>query len=93
MGFVGSGIVGHGHPEYFDVVLQSGVFYQVYVEPFDAGVDFDLYIYDAGGNLVAQDNTCANDAYCNIFPRWSGPFRLLVKAAKGVSHFNIAVGA
>jgi hypothetical protein len=92
MSLVGSGVVGPGHSEYFDVVLQSGVLYQVYVQPTDPSVDFDLYVYDEGGNLVAQDNSYASDAYCNIIPRWTGPFRLLVKAARGVGYFNIAVG-
>jgi hypothetical protein len=91
MSLVGSGIVGPGHSEYFDVILHSGVTYQVYVRPVDGSVDFDLDIYDERGNLVAQDNTTAPDALCNITPIWTGPFRLLVKAARGVSPFNIMI--
>jgi hypothetical protein len=93
MALVGSGMVGPGQAQFFDVVLQSGVTYQVYVKPVDYSVDFDLYIYDERGNLVARDNTTAPDAYCNITPLWTGPFRLEVKSERGMSPFNIVVQA
>jgi hypothetical protein len=91
MGIVGSGIVSPGVDNYFDVVLQSGVTYQVYVKPVDGSVDFDLVIYDERGNIVAADTTPANDAYCLVTPLWTGPFRLQVKSARGMSPFNIVV--
>jgi hypothetical protein len=91
MGLVGSGILGPGQAEYFDVLLQSGVTYRVYVKPVDPTVDFDLYIRDERGNLVAWDATPAADAFCDVTPLWTGPFRLTVMAKRGLSVYNIAV--
>jgi hypothetical protein len=93
MALVGSGMVGPGGSQFFDVVLQSGVTYQVYVKPIDNSVDFDLYIYDERGNVVARDTTTAPDAYCNITPLWTGPFRMEVKSERGFSPYNIVVQA
>ena len=91
MGLVGVGVLGPGQAEYFDVVLHSGVVYSVYVAPVEQGVDFDLYVYDENGNLVQQDVSTSSDALCLITPRWTGPFRLMVKSARGFSRYNIRI--
>ena len=91
MALVGSGVLGPGQAEYFDVVLQSGVTYRVYVAPVEQGVDFDLYVYDENGNLVQQDASAASDALCFVTPRWTGPFRLMVKSARGLSLYQIRI--
>jgi hypothetical protein len=91
MSLVGHGVLGPGQAENFDVLLQSGVTYQVYVKPTDPSVDFDLYIYDESGNVVAQDNSTSSDALCNVTPLWTGPFRLHVKCARGASYYGIAI--
>jgi hypothetical protein len=91
MSLVGHGVLLPGQVEYFDVILTSGVTYQVYVKPTDPTVDFDLYIYDERRNLVAFDVTPAADAYCNVTPAWTGPFRLTVTSKRGSSAYGIAV--
>jgi hypothetical protein len=91
MPLVGSGVIGPGGSEYFDVVLSGGHTYAVLVEPFEPTVDFDLYIYDAAGNLVSQDDSTAANAYCAIRPLWTGLFRLMVKAHRGLSGYRIQV--
>jgi hypothetical protein len=91
MALVGSGVVGPGKAEYFDVILTGGVTYSVYVQPSDPSVDFDLEIYDENKNLVAQDTDTTSNALCYITPRWNGPFRLLVKSAKGTGVYSIRV--
>jgi hypothetical protein len=91
MALVGSGVLGPGQAEYFDVALRGGVSYRVYVAPVEPGVDFDLYVYDENGNLVEQDTRTASDALCYINPRWTGPFRLKVKSARGLSGYRIRV--
>ena len=91
MSLVGHGVLLPGQIEYFDVVLTSGVTYQVYVKPTDPTVDFDLYIYDEQNNLVTWDATPAADAYCTVTPVWTGPFRLKVTSNRGVSAYGIAV--
>ena len=65
--------------------------YSVYVAPSDPSVDFDLYVYDEKGILIAQDDTPRSDAWCYITPRWTGPFRLVVKAARGFSTYHVRV--
>lgn len=91
MPLVGSGVIGPGRAEYFDVVLQGGHTYSVFVRPFEPGVDFDLRIYDENGNLVTQDVDLHADAHCRVHPRWTGPFRLVVNAARGMSAYRIEV--
>jgi hypothetical protein len=91
MPLVGSGVIGPGGAEYFDVVLSGGHTYSVLVQPFDPTVDFDLYVYDENGNLITQDASPAANAYCAITPRWTGPFRLEVKAYRGMAGYRIQV--
>lgn len=91
MSLVGSGIIGPGGSEYFDVVLSANHTYSVLVDAFDNSVDFDLHVYDENGNLVDEDISAAADAYCTITPRWTGPFRLIVNAHRGVSSYRIQV--
>jgi hypothetical protein len=91
MPLVGSGVLGPGGAEYFDVVLHGGHTYAVYVEPTDPRVDFDLHIYDENGNLITQDVTPAADAYCKVTPRWTGPFRLIVDSRFGAAGYRIIV--
>jgi len=91
MALVGSGILGPGQAEYFDVALRGGVTYSVYVHPSEPGVDFDLYVHDENGNLITQDITTDSDAFCLITPVWTGPFRLTVTSARGLSNYNILV--
>lgn len=93
MALIGSGVLGPGQAQYFDVALQSGITYSVYVAPSDPSVDFDLFVYDENGNLITQDTKTNSDALCYITPLWSGPFRLLVKAARGLSTYNIRIEA
>jgi hypothetical protein len=91
MPLIGSGVIGHGGAEAFDVMLAEGHTYAVAVQPTEPGVDFDLHIFDQNGNLVAQDNSYARDAYCGITPAWTGPFRMVVKSASGTSAYEIRV--
>ncbi|MDQ3920018.1 MAG: hypothetical protein M3348_16255 [Acidobacteriota bacterium] len=93
MALIGSGILGPGQAEYFDVALRGGVTYSVYVRPTDPTVDFDLYIQDENGNMVTQDNSTNSDAFCLVTPAWTGPFRLTVTSARGLSTYNILVEA
>jgi len=93
MPVIGSGTIGPGRGEYFDVVLTALTPHRVYVRPDDPTVDFDLHVYDEGGHLITQDVSPSSDAFCVITPRWTGPFRLLVTSANGPSTYQIAVEA
>jgi hypothetical protein len=88
---VGGGFLGQGESNYFDVGLAAGHNYRIYAHPEDQSVDFDLHIYDQNGNLVAWDETYDADAYGVIQPIFSGPFRVVVNAARGVSRYAVAI--
>ena len=51
----------------------------------------DLFVYDERGNLVSLDDSPAADAVCAVTPAWTGPFRLKVKAHRGLSGYRIQV--
>jgi hypothetical protein len=91
MASVGSGTIGPGGLEFFDVVLTAGRAHRVYVHPDDPTVDFDLHVLDQNGNVVAEDVTTSADAFCIITPRWTGSFRLVVNSAQGASSYRILV--
>jgi hypothetical protein len=57
MSVVATGMIGTGQSEHLDVVLEGGHTYFTNVYPSEAGVDFDLHIYDQNGNLVSWDET------------------------------------
>jgi hypothetical protein len=91
MARIGTGTIGAGAEEYFDVVLNAGKRHRIYVHPEDEDVDFDLAVYDQGGNLVEVDVNDSADAYCVVTPSWTGPFRIAVIAASGVGRYTLVV--
>jgi hypothetical protein len=91
MALVASGRLRPGEAEYMDVTLRGEVAYEVFVHPDEPGVDFDLSIFDEGGNLVAQDTDIDSDALCVVRPVWTGPFRLVVNSARGTSTYRTLV--
>ena len=91
MAQVGTGTIGPGGMEFFDVVLTAGRPHRVYVHPDDPTVDFDLHVFDENANLVTEDVSTSADAYCIVTPRWTGPFRFVVNSASGASSYTIVV--
>jgi hypothetical protein len=88
---IGAGFLGPGESEYVDVRLTAGHNYRIYAQPEDETVDFDLHIYDENGNLISWDETLNADAYGVIRPEWTGPFRVVVNAARGSSKYAVAI--
>lgn len=93
MAVVGSGVLGPGGAQYLDVALRAGITYNIYVDPSEPSVDFNLFVYDENNNQVAYDNTPASSALCSVTPRWTGPFRIMVTSARGLSNYNLRVEA
>lgn len=91
MTVVGAGVIGTGQAEYLDVMLEGGRTYSFSVRPSERNVDFDLHIYDQNGNLVSWDETAAADAYGMVTPIITGPFRIVVNAASGMSTYQVEV--
>jgi hypothetical protein len=91
MALVGSGFLHPGETEHFEVVLQKNVTHKVYVTPIDTAVDFDLAILDQNGNIIDIDTRTDPSAYGQVTPKWTGPFRLVVKSAAGTSFYGIRV--
>lgn len=88
---IASGTLGHGETKDFSVELRSGIKYSVYVNPTEPHADFDLYIYDENGNLIEYDSSTESDAYCFVIPKYTGPFRLLIKSESGFSKYYVRV--
>jgi len=91
MSIVANGVIGPRQAQFLDVVLQSGHTYAIYVHPDDPSVDFDLHVFDENGVLVNWDESPAADAFCGITPAWTGPFRLVVDAKRGMSPYRVEV--
>ena len=90
MTVVGAGVIGTGQAEFLDVMLEGGRTYSFSVHPSEKNVDFDLHIYDQNGNL-SWDETVAADAYGMVTPIITGPFRIVVNAASGMSTYQVEV--
>jgi hypothetical protein len=91
MPVVGAGLIGTGQAQYLDVVLEGGRTYSIHVRPSEAGVDFDLHIYDQNGILVSWDETPAADAYGVVTPIITGPFRIVVNSVDGMATYQVEV--
>lgn len=91
MALVGSGRLGSGQSDYYDVVLRAYVTYSIYVFPDRSSVDFDVRVFDENRYLVAYDMAPDSDAWCTITPRWTGMFRIFVDSARGFSNYTISI--
>ena len=67
-----------GNSVYYYVSFRAHEYAAVHVQPFSPN-DFDLYIYDENGNLIAFDESYSSSAYASFVPRWTGVFKILVK--------------
>ncbi len=57
-----------------------------------AGTDFDVYIYDGNGNLVAKGERWGSANETVYFtPRWTGSFRIRVVSYSGRGFFTLRV--
>jgi hypothetical protein len=91
MSMVATGMIGTGQAQFLDVVLEGGRTYSINVHPSEAGVDFDLHVYDQNGNLVSWDETPAADAYGAVTPIITGPFRIAVNSVSGMAAYRVEV--
>ena len=91
MSLQASGYIAWGDIDSFGVVLNRDVEYTIHVDPDDASVDFDLFIYDENDKLIAYDEAKDPDAHASVTPDWTGPFKLYVKAASGGGGYTITV--
>jgi hypothetical protein len=69
----------------------GGHTYFINVYPSEAGVDFDLHIYDQNGNLVSWDETPAADAHGTVTPIITGPFRIVVNSVGGMAAYRVEI--
>jgi hypothetical protein len=91
MAVVATGMIGTGQSQFLDVVLEGGHTYWINVHPSEAGVDFDLHIYDQNGNVVSWDETPAADAYGTVTPLITGPFRIVVNSVEGMAAYRVEI--
>lgn len=45
----------------------------------DGNADLDLYIYDQNGNTICTSTSAGSYEYCAFNPKWTGPFKIVVK--------------
>jgi hypothetical protein len=88
---VGNGTLHPGQSDTYDTVLRAGYTYDINVKTQEHGVDFDVYVLDENGNAVAGDDDIAADAFCAITPRWTGPFKIIVKSSRGSSGYSLII--
>ena len=91
MSLIGSGVLGHKKSNHFPVELQRDVTYKIHVTPSSPGVDFDLYVHDEHGNVVAKDDRPSADAWGYVTPVWTGPFVVSVFSYSGTSTYTVSV--
>lgn len=85
------GYVGWGDVDSYGVVLNRDRTYTISVQGDDPRADLDLFVYDENDNLVDDDQRVDRNAYCQITPRWTGPFQVFVKASRGGGGYLITV--
>ena len=94
MSWMNTGFVRPGEQRAFDVILKRGTGSIVYVRPDEdvsGDVDLDLHVYDESGALASYDDHSDMDAACRVTPNRTGPFRIVVSAARGSSGFKLLV--
>lgn len=45
----------------------------------DGDTDLDLFIYDRYGNLVASDTDSTDYCVVRFYPRWTAPYRIVIR--------------
>ena len=85
------GPLGPGDLECWPVVLKAGRVYEIYAEPSDPTVDFDLYVYDENDNPIDTDEDWDSDALCIVAPEWTGPFNIVVRCERGFSTYELTI--
>lgn len=85
------GPLGPGDMECWPLVLQAGKVYEIYAEPGDPSVDFELYVYDENDNLIDIDEDLESDALCIVAPEWTGPFNVMVRCERGFSTYEMTI--
>jgi hypothetical protein len=91
MSLIGSGVLIAGQYHQYDVVLRAHMSHLIYVRPDRSNVDFDLQIYDGGGNLVQWDEAPDSDAMCRVTPLWTGTFSVMVICSAGASSYRVLI--
>jgi hypothetical protein len=87
----GSGYLREGERDDYDAMFEGDVTYRIYLSPSDPGADFDLYVYDESDVPIDQDDAPASYALCNVTPRSTGPFQIVVECVSGQSPYRILV--
>ena len=85
------GPLGPGQSDSWGVILAGQRAYNIFVQAYEPGVDFDLYVFDEYGNLIDVDNDIDSDAYCEFVTNWTGPFQIVIKCERGFSKYQIEI--
>ncbi len=80
-----------GEFQIWEVILTGQKTYDIFVQAYELGVDFDLYVYDEKGNLIDLDERIDSRAYCSIMPYWTQPVQIVVKCDRGTSKYQVEI--
>jgi hypothetical protein len=86
-----TGFLAPGDQDRYVGDLQADVDYRIVVLADTPEADFDLYLYDENDNLVDLDDDPDSDAVCQITPRWTGPFTIVVECFNQPSGYEILI--
>lgn len=81
-------LVWSGDYDLFSVTLGGDEQYMITLSG-PSGTDFDLYLYDENGNLVASSTDYGSDETVYITPAWTGTFYIKVVSYDGSGSFTI----
>lgn len=71
--------------------VSPGWRWKISVVPKNQDVDFNLYISDMAGNLVAQDDSPDADAHCTFDATGDGKYSALVESVRGSSEYSLDI--
>jgi hypothetical protein len=85
------GGIKNGKEVYHEVALFAGVKYSIELAADDDDSDLDLYITDAEGNILYQDESGEAGAAAWFIPGERGVYNIFVKSASGTTDYTVTV--
>lgn len=89
-----SDVLAPGQVMQYRVTLYKQVTYVLFAAGDNSINDLDIYLYDENNNLIDRDTSSDNVPIVSVTPKWTGPFRVLVKNFRGSrGWYHVAVAS
>ncbi len=76
---------------YRNVKLSAGILYTIMIKADEPSVMFDVDVYDENGNRVSTSPIYGSTIGCQVAPRWTGLFTIVVTCVRGFSEYSLVV--